>query len=857
MIPHIPRQRLYKSNSSKPFTDLVKYIEEDKGLEKQQLISPEFEHILDYATALRDKSTQQEKCIAIRTNGIANLATASVEMNHIAANNTRCKDPAFHFILSWPEHEKPASAKIFDAAEHAIRTLGLIDHQYVIAVHGNTDNIHCHVAVNRINPNTYLSKNIEWAKKTLHLAARQSEIKHGWTHDNGIYVVEPSVDGEKRIVLNKSLSAAITKADNGEHPIHAAEQSLPTWHDPESLDSFLKSTVARKLKRNIKDLQSWHGLHVWLGQYGIELTDTGGGGMRLKATSMTTGEILDIPASKGLRFLKRKDLEDRWGQFTNQKIIQPIITDLSHLSAKQLLKGANNVIARNLDQGRPPHHILHDLGSRRGSKAEGASGVHVMSTRNMDGGRPDAEMLLPNAVHLRVGDQQAREDQSVRRPDLGREGSERRLGRDISKREERKLQRAQARADLRSRFAQYRRFVRDGDSDHIKRVQELKQERRESLAIIRADLKSAKKAVGKGSPEDRLYAARLGVIATEQCLMVEATYQQKLLAIKELHVPALGWRSWLYEQSNLGDQAAISALRGIVYQAQRDSKRLGEDKDEVVIEEATGLESKEQKEARHRKLMARLLEEEKNELAIRSARYDSMRPYEVDAILKRYQGIQWRVTGNGNIEYSDVEGSHLFTDRGNRVTFDRVFVTDEEIRLALVHAQQKFGAQLTLTGDDPVFAERMARLATEMGMQILNPELQHVVAEHQELLQNTVVDLPPALPLPTTPIELVEPAETSLDNQYEALRAQVLSIDPKASFAVPDNADRKTYSGVVATSLEDGTGFAQHLGRGIYAIHLAPTPDERVLPVDVQYKKGVPVITTKDLGKAGTGKDGH
>lgn len=85
-------------------------------------------------------------------------------------------------------------------------------------------------------------------------------------------------------------------------------------------------------------------------------------------------------------------------------------------------------------------------------------------------------------------------------------------------------------------------------------------------------------------------------------------------------------------------------------------------------------------------------------------------------------------------EHKTDAGDLLFTDRGNRVTFDRVRVSDDEIRLALVHAQQKFGKQLTLTGDDPVFTERMARLADDMGLTILNPELQTVIADYRASL---------------------------------------------------------------------------------------------------------------------------
>lgn len=69
-----------------------------------------------------------------------------------------------------------------------------------------------------------------------------------------------------------------------------------------------------------------------------------------------------------------------------------------------------------------------------------------------------------------------------------------------------------------------------------------------------------------------------------------------------------------------------------------------------------------------------------------------------------------------NVEYNDEDGKNLFTDRGNRVTFDRVRVTDDEIRLALVHAKNKFGDTLVLTGDDVNFTARMARIAGEIGV---------------------------------------------------------------------------------------------------------------------------------------------
>jgi hypothetical protein len=63
-------------------------------------------------------------------------------------------------------------------------------------------------------------------------------------------------------------------------------------------------------------------------------------------------------------------------------------------------------------------------------------------------------------------------------------------------------------------------------------------------------------------------------------------------------------------------------------------------------------------------------------------------------------------------------GALLFNDRGNKLTFDRDIVSDDEIRLTLANAQQRYGCPLHLTGDDQIFTARMVRLADEMGIEI-------------------------------------------------------------------------------------------------------------------------------------------
>ena len=692
MIPHIPAQRQFKVSAAKPFDDLVSYIEagQDQSPEHRQQLGSGFANVIDYSTAPTDQNSGAEKCIAIRTHGVTGIATASLEMNTVAQKNTRCPDPVYHVILSWPEHEQPAAELIFDAAEHALDALGLAAHQYVLAVHGNTDNMHCHISVNRIHPRTFKSHNIAWAHKNLHRAARESEIKHGWSHDNGLFVVEVDEFGKKNVVPSPDPLEALATAAPGVHPELGREEILPTWHDPHGLDSWLKTKVAKALKPVLAELNGWQALHVWLSDYDITLKDSGGGGMRLQATSAQTGEILDLAASKGLRLLKRQDLEQRWGPFANRVEAPCRVPDLSHLTPQQIIKGVAGVLAR---VERPPAPIL--LARQQERQAQ----VEARALMRETGSEPDRDT-----------------DQD--RP------------RDEAQRAQRKAQRAAARLDLRQRFAQHCSSVSRGDTTHFSAAKTLRTERSLALAHLRAQSKAAKRAILKTiSPSVRLVShVEIDAESLRRKLEVETDFQAKSQALRAARTLPLSWRAWLLAQAGLGDQAALSALRGIVYQAQRDAKR---DSPHDTQESATDAGSAESRAQQYQQAMARLLEEEKKEAAIRSADSRAMRPYEADALLVLYTHMKWLVTGNGNIEYRDQAGVHLFTDRGNRVTFDRERVSDDEIRLALAHEQQKFGLPLTLTGDDPVFTQRMARLADDMGISILNPELQLVIENHR------------------------------------------------------------------------------------------------------------------------------
>ena len=85
----------------------------------------------------------------------------------------------------------------------------------------------------------------------------------------------------------------------------------------------------------------------------------------------------------------------------------------------------------------------------------------------------------------------------------------------------------------------------------------------------------------------------------------------------------------------------------------------------------------------------------------------------------------------------------------NRIAFDKDQVTDDEVRLALDKAQQKFGNKLKLCGEDPAFTARIARLADDMGLTVLNPELEPVVLAHRAALARLAPNMVPTMSKPT------------------------------------------------------------------------------------------------------------
>lgn len=225
--------------------------------------------------------------------------TAAAEMNMIAAQNTRCEDPVYHFILSWRENELPTDAQIFECAQHCIKALGMDGHQYVTAIHQDTDNTHCHVAVNRINPVDFRATNMWNDADELQKACRILERKYGFEQDNGSWTW--------------GVNDQLVRVRSGFERAPQGTVQRETYSDKESLFHYAVRTVRDDVDQAIgQGVAEWDHLHLLLHTKGLGLREQGQG---LVVYDALNPEGPVVKASSVHPYMTKPELEPIYGSF--------------------------------------------------------------------------------------------------------------------------------------------------------------------------------------------------------------------------------------------------------------------------------------------------------------------------------------------------------------------------------------------------------------------------------------------------------------------------------------------------------------------------------------------------------------
>lgn len=264
------------TRDDKKATDVVTSDNDVHTSSDSNVSTPGFSQLVDYVGRKNSESSNQ--ILNISPEGIQrvfsgevlcetncfSLDSAASEMNMTAMQNRRCKDAVYHYILSWQADEDPSPDAIFASVRHTLKELGMAEHQYVAAIHRDTDNVHCHVSANRVHPETFRAQNIWNDADTLQKSCRVLERELGFKVDNGSWQMDPNGELHR---THRDMPAA---------PRGAAKREI--FSDKESLHGY----AVRETRQMISDFHeqgslNWPLLHNLMYTRGLGAREQNGG----------------------------------------------------------------------------------------------------------------------------------------------------------------------------------------------------------------------------------------------------------------------------------------------------------------------------------------------------------------------------------------------------------------------------------------------------------------------------------------------------------------------------------------------------------------------------------------------------
>jgi hypothetical protein len=282
-----------------------------------------FAGLNDYITG-KAKRTTEEKISFTDCVNLASIETATMEMESLAFQNKRCNDPVMHLLLSWRENENPTRGQVREAVEVALKELNLSECQAVYALHQNTDNMHLHICVNRVHPETHKAINPAhgWTRRGMEKAARKIEFLHGWQVENNTWT---EIDQQGKVV-NKPLSPDAVKIPQKSKDMEnlTGEQS-----------AIRKAQEVLKKDNSLKNVTDWETFHDLLQRSGLKYQKKGSGAI------IVVGEII-VKASAVLRTLGLTQLEKRFGAYQERKSIEKHVAEVNIIREKRPLDVVND-----------------------------------------------------------------------------------------------------------------------------------------------------------------------------------------------------------------------------------------------------------------------------------------------------------------------------------------------------------------------------------------------------------------------------------------------------------------------------------------------------------------------------------
>jgi hypothetical protein len=238
--------------------------------------------LIQYLTDPQDKSERVSQ-IKVSNCYSDELTAVLIEIQNTQEMNTRAKsDKTCHLVLSFPEGERLSLPDLNAIEERFCDALGFNGHQRISVVHDDTNNLHMHIAINKIHPRSLTIHNPYYDYKKVAKLCEQIEQEYGLTQIN-------------HETVNEKASRVAQEIE-----VRTGVESLLGWIKRECLDE-------------LKQPDNWQDLHQALARHGLEIKERGNGFV------LVANNGVAVKASSVDRSLSKGNLTQRLGAFVQNE----------------------------------------------------------------------------------------------------------------------------------------------------------------------------------------------------------------------------------------------------------------------------------------------------------------------------------------------------------------------------------------------------------------------------------------------------------------------------------------------------------------------------------------------------------
>lgn len=245
-----------------------------------------------------ERENATEKCVYLGTRGFLSQTFGSqvAEMIALAGECVKSKDPIRHDVITFKEGESPTVKQLEEIIDLYLKEMGLEGHQCIYGLHADTDNMHIHIQVNRVHPDTLKAVKIDrgFDKEALQRVCARIEHAQGWKPENG---------SRYRVLEDGRISDRPERPERDAKPSPQA-QGMETRTGIKSAERI----VIEDATGILKSAKTWADVHRQLEQVGIRYERSGGGAVLFVGDVAVKASVVE----RGARFAS---LQKKLGPF--------------------------------------------------------------------------------------------------------------------------------------------------------------------------------------------------------------------------------------------------------------------------------------------------------------------------------------------------------------------------------------------------------------------------------------------------------------------------------------------------------------------------------------------------------------